>query len=122
MQTKVSVSKTKIIFLKTKMFSLRKHLRNESVFETKIKLCFVFFQRSATNKVCLRWHAWATTVAVVQSSSQCMSFLVCGQKRLGVATDGKKLIPQSNREVKNIIRERNNPATSGVRLKQRSGY
>jgi len=25
------------------MFSCRKHLRNESVFETKIKLCFDFF-------------------------------------------------------------------------------
>jgi len=51
-----------------------------------------------------------------------MSFLVCGQKRLGVATDRKKVIPQSNREEKSIIRERNNPAKSGFRLKQRSGY
>ena len=79
------------------MFSFKKHLRNESVFETKIKLCFVFFQRNARNKIYLRWHAWATTVAVVQSNIQCMSFLVCGQKRLGVATDGKKVIPQWNR-------------------------
>jgi len=83
---------------------------------------FVFIQRSTRTKVCLRKHAWATTVAVAQSNSLCMSFLVCGQKRLGVATDGKKVIPQSNREVKNIIRERNNPAKSGVRMKQRSGY
>jgi len=33
-----SVSETKKIFFKSKMFLFRKHLRNESVFETKVKL------------------------------------------------------------------------------------
>jgi len=61
-------------------------------------------------------------VAVAQSNSQYMSFLECGQKRLGGATDGKKVIPQSNREEKSITRERHNPAKSGFGLKQRSGY
>jgi len=53
-----SVSETKINCFKTKMFLFRKHLRNESVFETKVKLFLVhetisllfFFKKIARNK------------------------------------------------------------------------
>jgi len=47
-ETKVSVSETKLQFFKGNMFSFRKHMRNESVFETKIKL-FLFLKRKDFN-------------------------------------------------------------------------
>jgi len=48
-ETKVKVfPKRKSIFLKRKMFLFRKHLRNESVFETKVKL-FLFLKRKDFN-------------------------------------------------------------------------
>ena len=54
---KWSLFETKIIFFETKIFLFRKHLRNESVFETKVKLflflkCFFcfFFKKMAETK------------------------------------------------------------------------
>jgi len=43
-----SVSKTKLKFVETKIFLFRKHLRDESVFETKVKL-FLFLKRKDFN-------------------------------------------------------------------------
>ena len=66
LQTKVSVSKMKIIFFETKMLLFRKYLRNESVCETKAKIilvfetffCFFFTQMPKTKFS--GWHACAT--------------------------------------------------------------
>jgi len=46
--TSESVSETKLQFFKGNMFLFRKHMRNESVFETKIKL-FLFLKRKDFN-------------------------------------------------------------------------
>jgi len=48
-ETKVKVfPKRKLIFLKMKMFLFRKHLRNKSVFQTKVKV-FLFLKRKDLN-------------------------------------------------------------------------
>ena len=60
------------------MFLFRKYLRNENVFQTKVKLFqffkTFFFQKKAKNKSFLGWHAWVTIQVMGREATKEMAF------------------------------------------------